>query len=139
MEAQKLSNILNNIYSRQLMYSDLTKFIEFMFKKLNPDKIYNTDVVEKLFIMEELLHVVIAHYLSIIEENPKEYGLKYIKIYNKNGSLVKQKEVLGTISDPFGEFEKKIKSNCNGYIFGVNTAPIVNKGDALFHIATKYS
>ena len=49
MEAQKLSNILNNIYSRQLMYSDLTKFIEFMFKKLNPDKIYNTDVVEKLF------------------------------------------------------------------------------------------
>ena len=89
MEAQKLSNILNNIYSRQLMYSDLTKFIEFMFKKLNPDKIYNTDVVEKLFMMEELLHVVIAHYLSIIEENPKEYGLKYIKIHNKNGSLVK--------------------------------------------------
>ena len=89
MEAQKLSNILNNIYSRQLMYSDLTKFIEFMFKKLNPDKIYNTDVVEKLFMMEGLLHVVIAHYLSIIEENPKEYGLKYIKIYNNNGSLVK--------------------------------------------------
>ena len=89
MEAQKLSSILNNVYSKKLTYSDLTKFIEFMFKKLNPDKIYNPDTVEKLFMMEEILHIVIAHYIAIIEENPKEYGLKYIKIYNKNGSLAR--------------------------------------------------
>ena len=89
MTTQKLSNILNNIYSGTLLRSDLIDFISFMFKKLNPDKICNVNTIEKLFIIEHLLQIVIAHYISIIEENPKEYGLKCIKIYNKNGSLAR--------------------------------------------------
>ena len=57
------------------------------------------------------------------------------KIMVKNGSLVKKKEVLGVIQDPFGEFKKKIYAPFNGYIFCINKTPIVNKGDALFHMS----
>ena len=57
------------------------------------------------------------------------------KIMVKNGSFVKKKEVLGIIQDPFGEFKKKIYAPFDGYIFCINKTPIVNKGDALFHMS----
>lgn len=57
------------------------------------------------------------------------------KIMAKNGSFVKKKEVLGIIQDPFGEFKKKIYAPFNGHIFCINKTPIVNKGDALFHLS----
>ncbi len=53
----------------------------------------------------------------------------------KNGSLVTRKEILGRIYDPYGEFEKHVLAPFDCYIFGLNTAPIVNKGDALFHVS----
>lgn len=53
----------------------------------------------------------------------------------KNGSKVKRKEILGKIFDPFGEFEKKVTAPFDCYIFGLNTAPIVHKGDAIFHVS----
>ncbi len=52
-----------------------------------------------------------------------------------NGSLVKKKMVLGKISDPYGSFEKKIIAPFDCYVFGLNTAPIVYKGDAIFHVS----
>lgn len=58
-----------------------------------------------------------------------------LKIKVENGSLVKKKEVLGVIQDPFGEFKKKIYAPFNCHIFCINKTPIVNKGDALFHIS----
>ena len=57
------------------------------------------------------------------------------KIMVKNGNFVKKKEVLGIIQDPFGEFKKKIYAPFNGFIFCINKTPIVNKGDALFHMS----
>lgn len=53
----------------------------------------------------------------------------------KNGSKVKHKAILGRISDPFGEFEKNVIAPFDCYIFGLNTAPIVYKGDAIFHVS----
>lgn len=53
----------------------------------------------------------------------------------ENGSFVKKREVLGVIQDPFGEFKKKIYAPTDGYIFCINKTPIVNKGDALFHLS----
>ena len=53
----------------------------------------------------------------------------------KNGSTVKHKAILGRISDPFGEFEKNIIAPFDCCIFGLNTAPIVYKGDAIFHVS----
>lgn len=52
-----------------------------------------------------------------------------------NGSYIKKKDVLGVIQDPFGEFKKKIYAPFNGHVFCINRTPIVNKGDALFHLS----
>ena len=54
-----------------------------------------------------------------------------------NGSHVKRKDILGRIYDPYGEFEKKVVAPFDCCIFGLNTAPIVYKGDALFNVGTK--
>lgn len=51
-----------------------------------------------------------------------------------NGEKVDVGTVLGIVSDPYGKIEKKIKSTMEGYVFCVNEAPLVNKGDAVFHI-----
>lgn len=69
-------------------------------------------------------------------------GMFHLRI--KNGAKVEKGQSLGFISDPYGDFSRKVKSPLDGYIFCVNSAPIVNKGDALFHIskesrAIKYS
>jgi predicted deacylase len=55
----------------------------------------------------------------------------------KNGTKVKHKSNLGKITDPYGEFEKNILAPFDCYVYGVNTAPIVHKGDALFHVSLK--
>tara|TARA_B110001469_G_scaffold63511_1_gene60851 strand:+ start:1569 stop:2519 length:951 start_codon:yes stop_codon:yes gene_type:complete len=57
------------------------------------------------------------------------------KIMAKNGTFVKKKDVLGIIQDPFGEFKKKVYAPFDGHIFCINKTPIVNKGDALFHVS----
>lgn len=51
-----------------------------------------------------------------------------------NGSKIKQKTIIGRIYDPYGEFDKKIIAPFDCCIYGLNTTPIVYKGDALFHV-----
>lgn len=53
----------------------------------------------------------------------------------KLGKLYEKGDVIGSVSDPFGFFERDIKAPNKGYIFCLNHAPIVNKGDAIFHIS----
>ena len=55
----------------------------------------------------------------------------------KNGDRVEIGTVLGIVTDPFGLIEKKVKCTFAGYVFCVNEAPVVNKGDAIFHIGEK--
>jgi hypothetical protein len=55
----------------------------------------------------------------------------------KNGEEVEIGTVLGIVTDPFGLIEKKVKSTLAGFVFCVNEAPVVNKGDAIFHIGSK--
>lgn len=55
----------------------------------------------------------------------------------ENGSKVEKKTILGKISDPYGEFERRVIAPFDCYIFGVNTAAIVNKGDAIFHVSVE--
>ena len=64
----------------------------------------------------------------------KSFG--YVLPLIKNGSRVVEGTVLGLITDPFGKIERKVKSTIDGYVFCVNEAPIVNKGDALFNIGS---
>ena len=52
----------------------------------------------------------------------------------ENGSKVEQGMVLGLISDPYGELVEQVPATFPGHILCVNTAPVVNQGDALFHL-----
>lgn len=51
-----------------------------------------------------------------------------------SGKEVKKNQVIGKITDPFGQFETRIKASHDGIIIGHNNMPLVNQGDALFHI-----
>ena len=52
----------------------------------------------------------------------------------ENGAEVKKGEVIGLVTDPFGKIEKKVRASHEGFIFCVNESPVVNKGDAIYHI-----
>ena len=56
----------------------------------------------------------------------------------KVGQEIKKGNILGSISGPFGYFERKIKARDSGFILCINESPIVNQGDAIFHIAKDY-
>lgn len=55
--------------------------------------------------------------------------------YNMIGQFVKKGFVLGSITDPFGKFEQKVKAPNDGYIINANLSPIVYEGDAIYHIS----
>jgi predicted deacylase len=42
--------------------------------------------------------------------------------------------ILAIVTDPYGNFEKKIKSPISGYVICANESPVVFKGDAIIHI-----
>lgn len=51
------------------------------------------------------------------------------------GRRISKKGVLGIVADPFGKNETKVRSHAEGMIIGVIKVPLVNQGEALFHIA----
>lgn len=51
------------------------------------------------------------------------------------GDEVNQRQVLGHINDPFGQEQFKSISSRTGRIIGLNNTPVVNKGDAIIHLA----
>jgi predicted deacylase len=60
-----------------------------------------------------------------------------IHVRNKKlGSMVKAGEILGIISSPLGKHSIQVSADQAGIIIGKSIIPLVNKGDALFHIAT---
>jgi predicted deacylase len=54
--------------------------------------------------------------------------------YKKSGDYVDKGEVLGHLTDPYGNKESRVKSPVSGIIYGHNNIPLINLGDALFHI-----
>lgn len=51
------------------------------------------------------------------------------------GDLVRDGQVLGMVGEPFGELETPVVSGAEGVVIGRLKLPLVNEGDALFHIA----
>jgi predicted deacylase len=51
------------------------------------------------------------------------------------GGRVKNGTLLGIVADPFGEREVEITSTFSGIVIGRTNLPLVNEGDALYHIA----
>ncbi len=58
-----------------------------------------------------------------------------LRSFKAAGDAVAEGELLGVVGDPFGEAETEIVSARAGVIVGRTNLPIVNEGDALFHIA----
>lgn len=50
------------------------------------------------------------------------------------GDLIDKGQLVGSITDPFGEFRERIKSPVTGHVVGLNNNPVVNAGDALMHV-----
>lgn len=57
-----------------------------------------------------------------------------LRIYKAEGDLVARGDVLALVSDPFGEKEKAIKAPFGGIVVGRAVMPMVNEGDAVFHL-----
>jgi predicted deacylase len=58
-----------------------------------------------------------------------------LRAFHTIGEAVHVGDVMGVISDPIGEKERELLVQTEGVIIGRTNLPIVNQGDALFHIA----
>ena len=54
----------------------------------------------------------------------------------KLNTMVNKGDILGHITDPYGNSNFSVKAPNKGYIFNVNESPIIYQGDAIFHIST---
>lgn len=59
-----------------------------------------------------------------------------LRIKRKCGDRVRKGTLLGVISNPFGQEKVYVRARRTGIIIGMTMLPLVNNGDALFHIAT---
>lgn len=59
-----------------------------------------------------------------------------LRMTTELGKRVKKDDLLGIVSDPFGQEEIDVVASSSGIIIGLTRLPLVNKGDALFHIAS---
>lgn len=90
-------------------------------------------------------------YLKMIEDAPESntthkyqksawIRAKYAGLYLtriKLGEHIKKRQILGTITDPFGNESFRVLSKYEGQVIGLNNNPVVHKGDAILHVAIK--
>jgi predicted deacylase len=81
---------------------------------------------------EKRFHPVIARSSTWIRAS--ESGI--LMATTRLGARVEKGSVVGIITDPFGEHEYELKSHASGIVIGRMTLPLVNEGEALFHVAT---
>ena len=58
-----------------------------------------------------------------------------LRTFRGEGETVAKGDVLATISDPFGKVEEDVIAPNDGILIGRAILPVVNEGDALFHLA----
>jgi len=58
-----------------------------------------------------------------------------VRLFKGTGEYVSVDDLLGVISDPFGEEELEVRSATAGVVIGRTNLPVVNEGDALYHVA----
>ncbi|MDT7827854.1 succinylglutamate desuccinylase/aspartoacylase family protein [Pricia sp. S334] len=117
-------------------------------KSLHIDKeVTNTGVVGALRVMQHLGMRNYDQEIDNLASNDSEPVIlhktqwmraKYSGMFHpliNLGKKVKKGQILGNISDPFGYFERQVKAPHAGYLICINEAPIVNQGDAIFHIS----
>jgi hypothetical protein len=57
-----------------------------------------------------------------------------LRIFKADGEFVRRDDLLATVSDPFGEEEQDVVAPFGGVIVGRAVMPVVNEGDAIFHL-----
>ena len=57
-----------------------------------------------------------------------------LRIYKSDGDFVQKGELMAAVAYPFGETERTIEAPFSGIIVGRAVMPIVNEGDAVFHL-----
>ena len=142
----------NNFSQIRCVFKD-EKSVE-LAKIFNPPFILNSSYISKTIRESiskkgKLMLLFEGGKTNSIEENIVEEGLNGVKRFLqhlgmrtfkmfqatvKNGSKVNKGDVIGIVTDPYGNFERNVKSNTNGYIICLNESPVVYKGDAIFHI-----
>ncbi|ACJ17839.1 succinylglutamate desuccinylase/aspartoacylase family protein [Coxiella burnetii] len=80
---------------------------------------------------KKILQPLVAH-SSVWVRAPRSGIIHSIKPLGKK---VEKGDLLGIIADPFGSEEFDILSPRTGIIIGYTTIPLINEGEALFHIA----
>lgn len=58
-----------------------------------------------------------------------------LRAFKANGDSVTAGETLGVIANPYEDIEKAVVASVSGLVIGRFSLPVVNQGDALFHIA----
>ncbi len=58
-----------------------------------------------------------------------------LRVFKGDGEVVDNGEVLAIVADPFGDKEEEILAPFKGIIIGRAVLPVVNEGDAVFHLA----
>ena len=58
-----------------------------------------------------------------------------LRAYKGDGDVVAEGDVIGVVSDPFGETDAEVVAPMGGVVIGRAVLPVVNEGDALFHLA----
>lgn len=59
-----------------------------------------------------------------------------LRTFNQCGDFVNEGDVIAAVSDPFGVSDVEVVARYAGLIIGRTNLPIINQGDALFHIAS---
>ncbi|WP_300031028.1 succinylglutamate desuccinylase/aspartoacylase family protein [uncultured Roseobacter sp.] len=58
-----------------------------------------------------------------------------LRTFRAEGEMVSQGDVLASVSDPFGDVETDLIAPSDGILIGRAILPVVNEGDAVFHLA----
>ncbi|MEQ5774780.1 succinylglutamate desuccinylase/aspartoacylase family protein [Thalassospira sp. NFXS8] len=59
-----------------------------------------------------------------------------LRTFKLAGDFVRAGDVVAAVSDPFGQTDTEVLARQDGLIIGRTNLPIVNQGDALFHVAS---
>lgn len=58
-----------------------------------------------------------------------------LRTFKEEGAVVSEGDLLAAVCDPFGEEEQELLADFDGIIVGRAVMPVVNEGDAVYHIA----
>ena len=79
-----------------------------------------------------LITVINSKYTA--NANTGQTGLNWAQQNTHSYYSVEKRTILAVVTDPYGNFEKKIKSPSSGYVICANESPVVFKGDAIIHL-----